>query len=910
MDDPTASSVSWNTRKMPVQSVAIGTEVYIHVTRFDKPRARDGNRYSDFFKPNAHRTFLSGHVEKQVGKKLTVIMDIDKTTCNFDIEKIKFQKDDNDLVLSGEGTYQQYAPGSPIGPDTNQLLSENAPKSIIITNSNFGTKQSTEADSTPAVENTEASNTTIVLDKIFAEDAIPQVDTLSETNVGKRDLSQLCHGEEVYLTKQGLDIFKATYQKVTDSSEQVHGIPISENESRFFITKVLKDARSWKEFDFDKMDMGSAILWDKNCVKRITQARPTSGTEMSTPIVLEKKKRKRNEEQWQSNIKKAKLASGEGYVIEGKRKGKEAIKKKVTLKPPCDGTCRKQCRLQFTDVDRQKMLDSYLKLPNITEKRCFLSKLVTVQPKSRTRKHKNSGVAVSSRNRSSSRIYSFIKSTDSGEQFIPVCQKMFLSTFDIDEKSVRTMLNKVTETGTVLGDFRGKHSNHATATEREEIVIQHIQLFQCVESHYVRKDSKWQYLPEELNVSQMYQWYTTWCAANGFVHENYRFYHNVFQTRFNLKFQKPKKDKCDACTEFTNTPADKRTSEYVDSHNHHLVCKDIVREIKKGVKVLSARDPLTSGCAFDLQKVMQCPHGNTSSFYYSRRLKNHNFTITDIETMTSECFIWNEEQANKGSCEIATCCQLFLVKKRAAGISKCHLFADRCGGQNCNRMVVIALHVSFVELDFEILTLHFLVTGHSQNENDSAHSTIEMKAKNVNVYTTEMWEGVITCAFQKNDVAVRPIQYTDIINFKSKDAFPAYNLVLSDKIKVASNDGTLEKIYWSRIMNIMFRKNQPDTMYFKYDVTQKEYLQVKLISTRPTRSSETTNPIASRRKYQTPPGICAAKKRDLLTLCEKRLVPEKYHSFYQNLVVNKAKADDAEFGKLEKDISKKNATKK
>ena len=37
--------------------------------------------------------------------------------------------------------------------------------------------------------------------------------------------------------------------------------------------------------------------------------------------------------------------------------------------------------------------------------------------------------------------------------------------------------------------------------------MEHIMTFKVAESHYVRRDSKYEYLPSELNVSEMYQMY-------------------------------------------------------------------------------------------------------------------------------------------------------------------------------------------------------------------------------------------------------------------------------------------------------------------------------------------------------------------------------------------------------------------
>ena len=62
----------------------------------------------------------------------------------------------------------------------------------------------------------------------------------------------------------GKKIFKAKYQKTTDKI--VHGVEMKENDARFFITKVLKSASSWKDFDVDKHAAGGAILWSTKAI--------------------------------------------------------------------------------------------------------------------------------------------------------------------------------------------------------------------------------------------------------------------------------------------------------------------------------------------------------------------------------------------------------------------------------------------------------------------------------------------------------------------------------------------------------------------------------------------------------------------------------------------------------------------
>ena len=134
----------------------------------------------------------------------------------------------------------------------------------------------------------------------------------------------------------------------------------------------------------------------------------------------------------------------------------------------------------------------------------------------------------------------------------------------------------------------------------------------------------------------------------------------------------------------------------------------------------------------------------------SLRLKLHNFTITNIATMDTSCFLWHEGEADKGSCESAFALQQYLPSFKKQGKNVCHLFVDRCGGQNNNRMVVIALHEAFLKHGFDEITFNFLVIGHSQNENDNAHSVIEAAVWKHTLYTMAQWETAIQFAFKKS----------------------------------------------------------------------------------------------------------------------------------------------------------------
>ena len=203
--------------------------------------------------------------------------------------------------------------------------------------------------------------------------------------------------------------------------------------------------------------------------------------------------------------------------------------------------------------------------------------------------------------------------------------------------------------------------------------------------------------------------------------------------------------------------------------------------MKERQKIEASNKADTVTAAFDLEQVLLSPFGQTSAYYYSRRLQNHNFTVTEIDTMATFSYLWNEHECEKGSCEVATGVRRFIQAKSECGIKCFNFFSDRCGGQNANRMMFIMISDALNELDLTYIMLTFLVKGHSQNENDTAHSTIEGHYRNRTIFTPGQWETTIEQAFKKNECKVEVFTYSDIINYKSSVAFPAYSMVLADK---------------------------------------------------------------------------------------------------------------------------------
>ena len=447
-------------------------------------------------------------------------------------------------------------------------------------------------------------------------------------------------------------------------------------------------------------------------------------------------------------------------------------------------------------------------------------------------------------------------------------------------------MKKLTNTGTMAMDERGKLGNYNTVSaEREVPVIEHIQQFLTVESHYVRRGCKWEYLPEELSVKEMHRMYKKYCAEKGYSKvESYDFYLRTFTSRFNLKFHKPKKDACDMCSIKENTPEKERSEEQIIAYKNHLNEKEAARKFKCDAKTKAAEDSQTVVAAFDLQKTLLCPYGQSSSFYYSQRLRNYNFTITNINSMDSSCFLRNETEARKGSCEVATAVFKYLIVLDQQKKHTIHLFCDRCAGQNNNRTIVAMLSHAIAALaNVHEITLSFLIIGHSQNENDTVHSIIETATKKKKIFTTDQWLTAIAMSFKKHVPTVEAFDHNSILDFKSMPNFaPLWKSTL--KIREGKNAG--EKVYWTKIMQMKFQKRFPGELHFKYTYANEPF-QKCVISTvkQVTRRSACQEQIVPN-VYEKKVGITAEKQKALMKLCDKNLIPQHFHQFYESLSVN------------------------
>lgn len=454
---------------------------------------------------------------------------------------------------------------------------------------------------------------------------------------------------------------------------------------------------------------------------------------------------------------------------------------------------------------------------------------------------------------------------------IRVCKTFFLETLDISDQMVITANKKALSIGICSTDKRGKHKNrpHSISLQKKQFVREHIKSFPTVDSHYCRKDSQKQYLSPELSVSKMYRLYVEKCQSTGHSPVKLSFYHQIFCKEFNISFHKPLKDLCDICSSYKNVDASVR-SEMEEKYLLHLRNKEAARENKTNDKDRAKfiDDKLCVAC-FDLQEILTTPKSFESVMFYKRKLNTFNLTVYDLGSSQGVCYIWNETIARRGASDISSCIFDFIKTMSDQGKKKFIFYSDNCSAQNKNRYYISMLWYCINLFNLESVEHKYLEKGHTQNEGDSVHATIEHASRNISVYTTGQWAAVIRTARPARPYTVKEMSQNSFFNFAE----------VSKCLKNFDLNLNKDKVYFSEIKTFRINSSDPNTVHIRYNYGEPEQ-QIDL--TQRLRKSVTVDPknITLSRLYDRPLPLTAEKYHDLISLCRDRIIPQVYHPVY------------------------------
>lgn len=614
---------------------------------------------------------------------------------------------------------------------------------------------------------------------------------------------------------------------------------------------------------------------------------------------------------WKINIAKKRRAEGLTYMT-----AKKIRVPKVPKLVDCS-KCQYKCKDNISESERETICRQYWSLDYVARKTFLLHRVEA----------KTTKTLLKNRKRSTERSFAKKCFFEIGGERKYVCSKFFCRSLCISPSVVNDAIKQKDTFGSysVTQDPRGrKEPPNKISSEKLQAIKSHIASFPTMESHYIRKQSKRKYLDAGLSLCKMYSCYVEYCKKNNFTPVSETSYRRVFATEFNLSFFVPKKDQCPLCTKYNQGDPEQK-SKINKEYTEHIERKKICNTEKAKDKERSEKEPNFLSATFDLQAILQIPSTEVGILYYTRKLTVYNLTIYESALPNEAyCFVWTEANGKKGSAEIGTILAHYLRECIPENVTEVSLFSDTCGGQNRNQFIAaLLLWVVNHKENLQIIEHKFLESGHSYMEVDSMHSSIESAKKHRDVYCLQDWINIFkdarsketyvkgTKKVKKNRYNVTQFKYADF-----KDLKQLANTVILNR--TTNTEG--QKVQWLKIKRMRYIKGDLK-IYYNYDMSE-NFKQIdvtcseKPSKTTPAVTTPGNHGYSTRRKsklpeaeipatevcevfsspplqqlYKNPLPVSIAKKKDLLNLCKKGIIPDEYHGWFESLVTDSETVD-------------------
>ncbi|KAJ8938406.1 hypothetical protein NQ314_011512 [Rhamnusium bicolor] len=183
----------------------------------------------------------------------------------------------------------------------------------------------------------------------------------------------------------------------------------------------------------------------------------------------------------------------------------------------------------------------------------------------------------------------------------------------------------------------------------------------------------------------------------------------------------------------------------------------------------------------------------------------------------------------------------------------------------------------------QIIDLKYMESGHSYLEADSMHATIERARKHRKIYTTEEWALLIEMARKKpRPYNVDTLSHSDFYDLQTLASLIMINTKFNTKN---------EQVKWLKIKWLRFEKSKPFVIQYKYELSDDIFLELNVLQARKCKKNISWETVSLTQKYRKRLTISEKKKKDLLILLQKKVIPEAYKSYVQNIPSSK-KAED------------------
>lgn len=470
-----------------------------------------------------------------------------------------------------------------------------------------------------------------------------------------------------------------------------------------------------------------------------------------------------NQSQWKYKSNQMKRMKGEAYlgVSNNIRSEKPPKQQGLTCTSNfCSKSSLRYCS-QFTENTRKEIFEMFWKM-SWEQKQQYIVSLVSIQEKKQCFANPS--------NRAQSKAY-FLNNNSCRLQ---VCRQMFLSTFGLKEKVVRSWVSSAGKHGTALSPEERSNvrieSKRCSVTgklnkQRRTFLQKWLDELPKMESHYCRKRTKKLYFEGEFSSYQeMYKLYMDKCASdkeNVSKKLSFPVFANMIKES-NYSIFKPKNDECDICISYK---VNNLSEECYKRHREEI---QTMRE-EKSRDIESAESGLCAIFCMDAQAVKLIPRLNANAAYYKMKLQVHNFTVYNVITHDSYNYVWDETDGKLEASVFATCIikQLKTFHDHYPEIHHIIIYSDGCFYQNRNVTLANALLV-FCEETNVTIEQKYLISGHTQMECDATHSLIERKLGKRQMHLPSQFVNIIREArTSPTPLQAYQLHYDYFLNFES-----------------------------------------------------------------------------------------------------------------------------------------------
>lgn len=559
------------------------------------------------------------------------------------------------------------------------------------------------------------------------------------------------------------------------------------------------------------------------------------------------------------------------------RSGKLIAATKFQPQPIC--SCKLNCHTKIDEKQQHVLFENFYNYPDWTKKTLYLRSCVERNAVGR----KISDLNPIHQQKERNYTYCYFLLDDSGQKQ-QVCNNFFYTCLQVNSKRIYRAIG-TNQSNPTAKERRGTKPSINKSNERDiQYIKEFIRKFPKYKSHYGRKDSDRDYLAPNMNLRKMYGEYVAVAEFRQRTVLSEHMFREIFNTKFNLAFKRPKTDTCKTCDEI-NAKIKSGELSFEEMQNqekrkldHHQSVNDKKLQFEKDVSDAKNSMGKIQCYTFDLQKTLETPSLSTNVAYYKRQLWTFNLCIYDEANEKGYMYMWSENVASRGANEIGSCLMKHMQRFLPENAETIILYSDSCGGQNRNIKMTLLLKKMLTSLvNVSTITQKFFISGHSYNSCDRCFGMIDKQRKATqDMFLPKHWENVVRVA-KKNDPKF------EVVHMERVDFYSSQKLLdLIVNRKVSSEN---VKINWHKIESIKNIKDKPFAMYIKQFQNASE-MQVNL------HKQGVLQRMFNDVELEQIPEVKISKEKydDLISLL--KYIPSQYHEFFKNIQHSGYPVDD------------------